>query len=82
MYLKLNDVDDISKPIHVPNNNQYLELQTFQKFNEFRHQGILCDVIFECDDGTEIYAHKLVLSAVSLYFQSMFQTNMIELFAR
>ena len=78
MYLKLNDVDDISKPIHVPYNNQHLELQAFQKFNEFRHEGILCDIIFECDDGTEIYAHKVVLSAVSLYFQSMFQTNMIE----
>ena len=43
-----------------------------------RSQNIPCDVYLRCDDGTIFSAHKNVLSSISLYFNAMFQANMIE----
>uniref|UniRef100_A0A7M5WQC2 BTB domain-containing protein n=1 Tax=Clytia hemisphaerica TaxID=252671 RepID=A0A7M5WQC2_9CNID len=43
-----------------------------------RGHNIPCDVYLKCDDGTIFSAHKNVLSVTSLYFNAMFQTNMIE----
>lgn len=35
-------------------------------------QNLLCDVILEADDGSDVQAHKMVLAACSPYFYAMF----------
>ncbi|EDO49110.1 predicted protein [Nematostella vectensis] len=50
----------------------------FKQMNAFRCDGIFCDVVLMTEDGQEIDAHKLVLSASSEYFRAMFLTDMKE----
>ncbi|KAL5244905.1 hypothetical protein ACI65C_012315 [Semiaphis heraclei] len=45
---------------------------SFIKLNEYRKDGILCDVIIKSQDGNEIPAHKCVLVSNSEYFDKMF----------
>ena len=46
-----------------------------QSFKVLRHEEYLHDVTLVTDDKTQITAHKLILSACSDYFKSLFQTN-------
>ena len=46
-----------------------------QSFGVLRHEEYLHDVTLVTDDKTQIRAHKLILSACSDYFKSLFKTN-------
>ena len=46
-----------------------------QSFGVFRHEDYLQDVTLVTDDKIQMSAHKLILSASSDYFKSLFQTN-------
>ena len=46
-----------------------------QTFGVFRHEEYLHDVTLITDDKTQISAHKLILSATSDYFKSLFREN-------
>ena len=46
-----------------------------KSFRELRHEEYLQDVTLVSDDNTQISAHKLVLSACSEHFKSIFKTN-------
>ena len=59
-------------------NDDSIPLKCFQMLNYFRETGELCDIVFKTDDGMSIQAHKVVLSASSVYFQSMFTSNFLE----
>lgn len=55
-----------------------LYFNAFQTLNIFKQNAELCDVIIRTDDGTEIAAHRVVLSACSPYFRAMFTTSFLE----
>lgn len=65
-------------PFIIPTVGTHTAIKILHKINEFRADRTLCDFILQCDDGTRISAHRLVLSAVSPYFETMFQANMAE----
>ena len=46
-----------------------------QKFGELFNNNVLTDVTLVCDDQVRIDAHKIVLSAGSLFFREMFVKN-------
>ena len=46
-----------------------------QAFGVFRHEEYLHDVTLITDDKTQISAHKLILSATSDYFKTLFKEN-------
>eukprot|EP00795_Rhopilema_esculentum_P012271 gene12271-2913_t len=46
--------------------------------DNFRSQGLFCDVTLESEDGKCFDAHRLILAAASPYFRAMFQTEMLE----
>jgi len=48
-----------------------------KSFGLFRNEDYLHDVTLVCDDQKKITAHKLVLSASSEYFKSIFKSNKI-----
>jgi len=74
----MSSLMDKCKQIQIPSINGRIEINLFERFNEFRTDHTLCDVIIQCDDKKKIYAHKLILSAISPYFAAMFQSNMVE----
>ena len=45
-----------------------------KSFEVFRHEDYLQDVTLVTDDHCKVSAHKLVLSAASEYFKSLFMT--------
>ena len=53
-------------------------LKILVTMEEFRKEGLFCDVVFKCDDGLSFECHRVVLAAVSPYFRAMFQLNMLE----
>lgn len=55
-----------------------LFFNAFQTLNVFKQNGELCDIIIRTDDGTEVPAHRVVLSACSPYFRAMFTTSFLE----
>lgn len=59
-------------------NDESVPAKCFQTLNYFRETGQLCDIVFKTDDGASIQAHRVVLSASSIYFQSMFTSSFVE----
>ncbi|XP_014770021.1 kelch-like protein 2 [Octopus bimaculoides] len=57
-------------------NKQHSE-QAFEKLNQMRKMGKLCDVTLLAGD-TEILAHRAVLASCSPYFYAMFNAEMAE----
>ena len=53
------------------------DIDTFSKqtFHRFLLDQTFVDVTLVCDDGTQIKAHKVILSAGSNFFKTMFQEN-------
>lgn len=49
-----------------------------ENMDQFRKDGLFCDVTINCEDGTSFQCHRLVMAAASPYFAAMFQTNMLE----
>ena len=50
----------------------------FDALDEFRKEGLFCDVVINCEDGGSFKCHRVVLAAVSPYFKAMFRVNMLE----
>jgi len=55
-----------------------LEHKLLKEITFLRSQNQSYDVYLRCDDGDIFAAHKNVLSAISPYFEAMFQANMVE----
>ena len=74
------ELDSITLQKNVPMRNANVEAsyRVLLQMNDFRRRGVLCDIGLLCDDENRIEAHKIVLSSVSPYFATMFQTNMWE----
>ena len=51
-------------------------LVAFEKMNEMRKSGQLCDIILHVSN-TDLAAHKVVLAATSAYFSAMFNSEYI-----
>ena len=51
------------------------EANVSKSFSKLRNEEYLHDVTLVGDDHTQISAHKLVLSACSLYFKEVFKRN-------
>ena len=51
------------------------ETNVSKSFGLMRHEDYLHDVTLVCDDNKQISAHKLVLSACSEFFKSIFKNN-------
>ncbi|VVC24961.1 Hypothetical protein CINCED_3A021095 [Cinara cedri] len=49
-------------------------VRVFEVLQSLRKDGVLCDIKLETDDGTVVYAHKVILSSASPYFHAMFTT--------
>ena len=64
-----------SKPFvyHNPDNPH----DAFERLAEFRHQGLLCDILL-CVENKEIRAHRVILAAVSPYFRAMLLGKLTE----
>ena len=43
-----------------------------ERLNDYRNSETFCDVIVQCDDGTEFPAHRVILAAMSEYFHTSF----------
>ncbi|XP_002732022.1 kelch repeat and BTB domain-containing protein 12-like [Saccoglossus kowalevskii] len=56
---------------------KHVTKKTMTGLNEFRKQGIMCDVVLKVDNY-EIPAHRTVLAVHSEYFRAMFTTGMVE----
>ena len=46
-----------------------------KSFSDLRNEEYLHDVTLVCDDNSQVSAHKLVLSACSEYFKTIFRNN-------
>ena len=64
-----------SKPFvyHNPDNPN----NAFERLAEFRHQGLLCDILL-CVENKEIRAHRVILATVSPYFRAMLLGKLAE----
>lgn len=62
---------------HPAYKNQHLSQQAFEKLNQMRKMGKLCDVTLLAGD-VEISAHRAVLASCSPYFYAMFTVEMAE----
>lgn len=51
------------------------ESSVSKSFNLLRNEEYLHDVTLVCDDNSQVSAHKLVLSACSEYFKTLFKNN-------
>ncbi|KAF7990310.1 hypothetical protein HCN44_000115 [Aphidius gifuensis] len=79
-YASQNSLDESSQK-HIPRENgkdkppyrnHHHTNRAFDMINAMRKQNLLCDVILEADDGSDVQAHKMVLAACSPYFYAMF----------
>ena len=56
---------------------EMLAVESFSKLYSFYKEGILCDVII-CVGDLEIPCHRVVLATISMYFKTMFTSEMSE----
>ena len=70
---KVKRISEMSEKLNLEWND--FQSNVSQSFGVFRHEDYLQDVTLVTDDNTQISAHKLILSASSDYFKSLFRTN-------